>query len=396
MSYFEKTQIAASDSPSIDAFARWRVSSATTIFDNKQLYDTGSLWWSTKIIGNASASYVALSSGVSMSAEGNSNRVVRQTKRYFGYQPGKSQLIVCTANLRGIEGGGCIKRVGYFNSQNGLFFSITGSQFGICLRKNSTDIFISQSNWNLDKFDGTGASKKTIDINCSQIYFIDFEWLGVGRIRYGIFQAGIPYYVHEITNINTLQDVYMNSPNLPVCYELINSGSTVGNMLHICSAVISEGGYESTGITRTIDTGLFSSSVNPRTEAGILAIRLKSNALNSTVIPQKISVVNLNGVSNWGYTLLLNPITSSAWAWSDIPNSSLQFSSGSTPITSSLIRLMGGYVSATGDAVDLVSPRMSMGLGSDIDGNPDTLVLSIKNLGNTAQIFIGSISVQEE
>lgn len=33
MSYFEKTQVLAADSPSVDAFGRWRTSTSTTLFD---------------------------------------------------------------------------------------------------------------------------------------------------------------------------------------------------------------------------------------------------------------------------------------------------------------------------------------------------------------------------
>ena len=41
MSYFEKTRILAVDSPSIDAFGKCRVSNPTTLFDNKQIVDSG-------------------------------------------------------------------------------------------------------------------------------------------------------------------------------------------------------------------------------------------------------------------------------------------------------------------------------------------------------------------
>ena len=44
---------------------------------------------------------------------------------------------------------------------------------------------------------------------------IDYEWLGVGRIRFGLaIGAGI-IYVHEINYANSQSGVYMSSPNLP-------------------------------------------------------------------------------------------------------------------------------------------------------------------------------------
>ena len=61
---------------------------------------------------------------------------------------------------------------------------------------------IIQSNWNVDVFNGTGASGITLDFSKSQIFFIDYEWLGTGRVRCGFFIDGIPYYCHAIHNSN--------------------------------------------------------------------------------------------------------------------------------------------------------------------------------------------------
>ena len=256
MSYFETSKIAAADGPSIDAFGRWRVSGITTLFDSKQLHDTGSINWATKIIGNATCSYVQDLASVKMITSGSNSSVIRQSRRRFNYQPGKSQLIVCTGNFGSHSHANCIERIGYFDERDGLFFEVSGSTLNTAVRSGGTTTYVSQSNWNLDTFNGRGVSGNTIDISKSQIYFFDFEWLGVGRVRYGIFQGGIPYYVNQITNINALTEeecVYMHTPNLPVRYEIINSGSSNGTLYHICSAVASEGGIERNGPYRSID-----------------------------------------------------------------------------------------------------------------------------------------------
>ncbi len=58
MSYFPTTKIEYSDSPSIDAFARLRVSNTQSLFDSKQIGMDNGLIWSIKTNGaGASTTY---------------------------------------------------------------------------------------------------------------------------------------------------------------------------------------------------------------------------------------------------------------------------------------------------------------------------------------------------
>lgn len=357
--------------------------------------DTGNLYWSTQVVGNATASYIPSVSAVSMSAVGNPSSVIRQSKRYFQYQPGKSHLIITSVNFSGSVTN-TIKRVGYFDGSNGLFFMVSGSQFGTGIRKNGVDTFTSQSSWNLDKFDGTGISGKTLDITKSQIYFMDFEWLGVGRVRYGIYQSGIPTYVHQITNTNALTDVYMSSPNLPVRYEIVNSGSGTQSMLHLCSAVASEGGYDNTGIVRTVDNGSVVSPLTAnQTNIGIVAIRLAPGTSGSSAVPLKISAINTTGANPFLYSLYYDAVTGSAWSWQNLQNSNVQWATGSVAVTNTSTKILGGYVSAASDFFDQLTVNSTLGLGQSTTGESDNFVLAISNIGGGTQNFIGSMTFQE-
>ena len=68
--------------------------------------------------------------------------------------------------------------------------------------------------------DGTGTSGYNIDFTKSQLYVIDFEWLSVGRIRFGFYIFGKIYYCHQISNFNELDEPYMKTANLPIRYEI--------------------------------------------------------------------------------------------------------------------------------------------------------------------------------
>jgi len=84
-------------------------------------------------------------------------------------------------------------------------------------------IKVPQSEWNLDKFDGTGPSGHKFDSSKMQMTYIDYSWYGAGTIRYGFRgQGGKITWCHEISNNNINLAAYQRSGNLPARYEAIN------------------------------------------------------------------------------------------------------------------------------------------------------------------------------
>ena len=52
------------------------------------------------------------------------SQVIRQSRPYIIYQPGKSLLILCTGVLNANSNGNdCDSKIGYFDDNNGVFFS---------------------------------------------------------------------------------------------------------------------------------------------------------------------------------------------------------------------------------------------------------------------------------
>jgi len=200
-----------SDSPAIDSFGRLRISNPLTLFDSKQIFKdpdltdneenfplffdnqevSGSGSFTTFNINTASTS-IGVNSNVA------ANRI-RQTKMRFNYQPGKSLLVLHTFSFSSSSTPGITRRIGYFDSNNGLFFDNNGNNYGFVKRSYSSgspiDTRIPQSNWNIDTFDGKGNSEITLDFTKVQILVIDFEWLGVGRVRFGFVIGGVIKYV---------------------------------------------------------------------------------------------------------------------------------------------------------------------------------------------------------
>lgn len=279
-----------------DAFGRLRISDAFTLGDYKHLYgldpnfrDTVTPGGTVTFQTNQACARLATNNSPTAS-------VIHQTKMYHQYQPGKSQLIKSTFNFYA-NVPNVIKRTGYFDANNGIYLEQSANgALSFTIRSDvsgtpSDTRRVYQSEWNHDTCNTTIAGTTAgatnfgqtgsfnLDITKTQIFFTDFQWLGVGRVRCGFVHNGNYIIAHEFYNSNMLPTVYMSNPNLPVRCEIINTGATTGGYFdQICSTVISEGGYVEAGQDWHVSTGNTKITV---TGAGntvpIMAIRLKNS-----------------------------------------------------------------------------------------------------------------------
>lgn len=85
----------------------------------------------------------------------------------------------------------------------------------------TSEVRTPQSQWNLDKCDGTGPSGYNLDLSRMQMYYIDYTWYGAGFIRWGFRgPTGDVIYVHKVVNNNANTQAFMRSGNLPGRYEV--------------------------------------------------------------------------------------------------------------------------------------------------------------------------------
>lgn len=111
------------------------------------------------------------------------------------------------------------------------------SQSSVKVRKTQI-IKIKQSEWNLDKFDGSGPSGHVFDPSKMQMTYIDYSWYGAGTIRYGFRgQSGKITWCHEICNNNNNLAAYQRSGNLPARYEAINEPTKFSKLVSGGTAV---------------------------------------------------------------------------------------------------------------------------------------------------------------
>lgn len=84
----------------------------------------------------------------------------------------------------------------------------------------TVDNRIPQSQWNLDKCNGTGPSGYNIDLTRMQMLYMDYSWYGAGFIRWGVRATnGQIIYCHLQQNNNLQFEAYLRSGNMPSHYE---------------------------------------------------------------------------------------------------------------------------------------------------------------------------------
>lgn len=389
------------DTASIDSFGRMRVSNPITLFDSKLLAaDDAPLFWDealesgagiTASTPTAAKPYIDFSS-----TNATAGKFTRQTFQRFNYQPGKSSFVIMTGVLDLSGGGtGVERRIGYFDDDNGIFFEDDAGTIGVTVRTNDSgtpsDTTIAQASWNIDKMDGTGPSGVTVDWAKAQIFYFDFQWLSVGRIRFGVEVGGRLCNVHEVNQANTATIPWASTPNLPLRYQIITTGSSpVSSMRCICSTVLSEGGVDPPGKTHSHASTAHVNANTADTIYALLGLRLKAAQVGATVEYVLLSVISETNDS-FEWQLIHNPTVAGTFTYSNKSNSAVQIATGSTanPSTNTIT---GGTVLARGFGTQNAAAGQPLGrartlrLGVKIDGTLDTHVLAVRPLGANADI----------
>jgi len=372
-----------------DAFGRLRVSNPAAIFSSDMQYDKNLAVWNEKITngsGSAASAHQANESAVKLTVGSGVDEVIRQTKQFFNYQPGKSQLITMTFLPTPAETG-LTQRYGYFHGNDGIFFEINETGPEIVVRTSTSgaavDGGITQANWNRDKLDGTGTSGITLDFSKTQILFIEFQWLGVGAVRVGFNVDGVSYVAHEFDHANVLTTVYMKTANLPIRYEVSSDGTLVGtaDVLQICCDVASEGGQDYLrGLPFSSSNGVTVDAVTTREP--VLAIRpsLTFNSITNRISSFLESVSIYTKDQSVRYEIVYGgTLTGASFAAVNSGYSGMERDVSATAISGGIVifegyTAIGGIGQATASNFNAFSARVPIAL--DIDGAHPTTPLT--------------------
>lgn len=339
----------------IDAFGRSRVSLPLTLFDSSHRYTDNSLWSTANTTGGTYA-FSANEGVVNLSVNSSSGaEVVRETTKVFAYQPGKSLLNLNTFTMSPAKAG-LRQRVGYYGAQNGMYLELDGSTLSFVERTltggSVQETRVLQSNWNIDKLDGTGPSLITLDITKAQIMWMDIEWLGLGSVRMGFIIDGQIIHCHSFHHANRINTTYITTACLPLRYEIRNTSATSGNstLKQVCSTVISEGGYELRGMQYAVGTPITTAKalVTGGTFYPVASIRLKSTHLDAIVIPTAVSFLGMGNGINFNWKIITGADITTG-SWTPVTGSAVEYTLAGTAMTGGRT-LASGYINSSNQA----------------------------------------------
>lgn len=376
----------------LDSFGRERTALPFPLFDAQFNYDLQPSWFQQEVV-NGSITHIPESSTVRLSTGGIAagNSAIFQTKTYWRYLPGMAHQVVWTCTL-GTPEPGVVRTIGLYDAEDGLGFIQDESGIGIFRRSSTSgspvDNIVRQADWNLDKLDRTGLSHQLLNIEKNNIFIIDFQWLGAGRVRWGFDFGGHITYVHQLQWANTEEVPFMRTANLPFRVEIENTdiADAESTFDFYCIALSSGGGAEPFPLIR--------STSNDEASGGVTPLR------NVTAIPLPVLSVRprtaFNGLANRGqarpvycqiaskdapvaYAIILNgTLTGASFADVDSTDSNVEVDVSATAISGGTV-IASGYLGA-GAGMQAMGTAMvdleNTTLSNNIDGD-ETEILSI-------------------
>jgi len=405
---------------SVDAFGRQRVSECFTLGDYKHVYGIDPNFVDL-LTNGAAVAFVRNKACCTLTTTTAANSsVVHQTRCYHHYQPGKSHYILSSVNFGGFQSN-VVKRTGYYDDSDGIYLELNGSnEVSFNIRTFSSGAAVNtravQASWNRDRLDGTGPSGVTLDMTKTQLFFTDFQWLGVGRVRCGFSLDGVSVVAHEFYHSNRRETVYIASPSLPVRCELSNVGAVAspgGAMDQICSTVISEGGYMETGIDYSALTGIRTIAAGLGNALPLMCIALTNtfNTYPNRVLVRLVNSSVFSADNNLSYQILRVPSISSVvgGAWSNVDaNSAVQYNATATSLSSlgtsmSVSFVAGGATGPPGQGSFIGSSATNFGsstkrnyISQNIESsNSEVYAIYVKTLTANATHVIGGMQWRE-
>ncbi len=397
-------QISQFTGNTVDAFGRLRVSQPFTLFDSQSRFAADAAFSFATATGGT-ATYVANQSAVALSVTTTSgSQVLAQTYRVFPYQPGKSLLTLQTFSFAAAQAN-LTQRVGYYSAYNGVYLEQAGTQVSFVVRTYTSGSvnnsrFVTQANWNVDKFNGTGPSGITLDLTKTQIMFMSFEWLGVGNVQVGFIVNGVFQTAHTFQNANTQTTVYMQTATLPLRYEILTTGTTASSatLQQICGTVISEGGYEQVSfpyLARASGNGVSVANNTGLTFTPLVSIRINSSYYGTVVIP---SIVNFLPTASGNYEVVLirnATLTGATWAAGAMSGGQVDVDTAATVAVAPSVDAIAqsDFAVATNQATqNILAPTgynfdLQLGLTASLTGNgfgaSDTFTVAARGLNNS-------------
>ena len=391
-----------------DLFGRLKTSQPYTLFDSSHRYSQDGDFSDVILGAGSTVGIITAQSTATLSIGTTAGcSYIRESKRVFSYQPGKSLQVLQTFVFNSAKEN-LVQRAGYASSENGIMLELDGSQLNIIKRTAisgvGTTVTVPQAEWNLDTLDGTGFSTSNpsgieLDISKAQILFTEYEWLGVGSVRVGFAIDGKFIPVHQFNHANHIESTYMTAATLPIRYEILNTGITTSSstMKQICVSVISNGGYERL-TRRDVARRTTTVSVGSTSFVPLVSIRLTPGREDAIILPKSFSFLGSSANTSILEVAWIRNGTVNATNWQTLtgtPNA--QLNTDATTITGGTI-ILNDFVSSANKSDTPLNVESTynwdLQLGRTQAKVSDTITLAARAITGSANC-IGSITLYD-
>lgn len=395
---FDNTVVTFANDYTTTSLGSLRVAETQNIFESLFSFDKQTTIWDETLTSGGTSTFNANTNSVDMTLPTTSGAsVVRQTYRRVRYNPSRAVQVLAAGTI-GAPKANVRKRIGQFDTLDGVFFEIDGTTAYVVRRTSTSgsavDVRTAQSNWNIDKFDGTGPSGITIDFSKHNLFYIQYAFQGFGDIVYGFYYNGKVRFCHREQISNVLTVPSMRTGHLPCRVEITNTGTSASSttMSYNSFCVKNEGqdgyfegqvrSYSSVPV-KTINTTL----------VPVISLRLGSGFERAIVdLIKTITFVQTADEVIW--SVYLNPtLTGATFA---ITNSYIQIDTAATAMTGG-IEVLAGILGQRNSSSELSIETLKLinsYLGVSLAGNSQIITLAARSRLGSADI-LSAISWRE-
>ena len=398
MTYINPEELGFREGPQLDAYGRLRVSNTYPIFDNTNEYGINSRDWVSRITGTGLVTHIPNEAAYQVSTGGTASGsgYVRQSRIHWRCFPGRASYIFISFLYNGAVTN-AVKRNGYYDDDNGVFFEQNGSDIRFVKRTNITGSvsdanFVTQSQWNTDRLDGTGPSGHTLDLTKYQTAFFDIFYSAGGRVRCGFVIDGHMCIAHEFKIGNTPLSNSWRTPHLPIRGEVLNTGVASGvataRFRGSCLEIEAGTNEYTRGYLNTGSTGTIPLSVTTRRP--ILSLRAKAllNAItnHAWIVPYDFGI-KTSGNDIYYEIIVGGTLTGASWV-SPAADSAGEYDISATTITGGFPVISGFVVAGQGNLANLATQQLIEKYPTSVDLNGGQTIYTI-----VATSFSGTANV---
>jgi hypothetical protein len=395
---FDNTVVTFANDYTTTSIGALRVAETQNVFESLFSFDKQTTIWDETLTSGGTSTFNANTNSVDLTLPTtNGASVVRQTFRRIRYNPSRTVQVLSAGTL-GAPKANVRKRIGQFDTLDGVFFEIDGTNVYVVRRTSTSgsavDNRTAQADWNIDKFDGTGPSGVTIDFSKHNLFYMQYAFQGFGDIVYGFYFNGKVRFCHRERISNVLTVPSMRTGHLPCRVEITNTGTAAS------STTLS---YNSFAIKNEGQNGDFEGQVRSYSSAPlktisttivpIISIRLGTGFERAIadIIKTTIFVQTADEVI---WSVYLNPtLTGSTFA---VTNSYVQLDIAATAMTGG-IELLSGILGQQNSSSELSIETLKLinsYLGVSLAGTQQIITLAARNRTGTADV-LSAISWRE-